>query len=139
MRKCKAIYRILSPWLKVANNMKSIPQFFWIALSVAFLLAAGAVAYYFIDFLPNKETTKIQTQTQNQVIQDVQKRTEKQIREDCEKEGFDRAKNKLQSLIDSGLATGYQKTEYEKALKQGLALKEDIEYYRKLCLENEGL
>lgn len=115
-------------------------------MSASLLIVSLSVAYYLVIYIPKlnalklqKEETKAEQQKQIEDAVQLQKKTEPQIREECDTEGHNSAKEKLQKLIDSGLLTPAQKTTYEKALAQGLALKEDIEYYRKLCLEKNGL
>lgn len=116
------------------------------AISASLLIVSLSIAYYLVIYIPKlnamklqkEEAQAVQVKQKEEAVQ-IEKKTEPQIREDCETEGQDKAKEKLQKLIDAGLVTGSKKTEYENAMAQGLALKEDIEYYRKLCLENNGL
>jgi hypothetical protein len=116
-------------------NKHKVPVFFWTALSIALLVMALSVGYYFVSFLPSKEESKVQVET----VQEDKEKSEVQIRQDCRDEARQKAQDKLRKLIEAGLLSQSQKLEVQKALDQDLARKEDIDYYFDLCLEINGL
>ncbi len=116
-------------------NKNKVPPFFWLALSIAFLVVAGSISYYFVSFLPSKENSK----TQVEVEQENKEKSDVQIRQECRDGALQKAQDKLRKLIEAGLLSQTQEAQYQQALGQGLARKEDIDYYFNLCLEINSL
>lgn len=116
------------------KSLKS-PIIFWLILSLAFLIASLSISYYFVIFLPSKQNSVVQIQ-QNRV-----KTTEDEMkaRQGCNSEARQKAKENLEKLIASGLLSDSEVDQFKKALANGLAKKEDIDYYFNQCLTVHGL
>lgn len=112
-----------------------IPIFFWAIPAVSLLVVAGSIAYYFMWFLPSKEKTAYQIQQTQKENVEIELKT----RQNCQDESRQKAKEKLEKLIDAGLLSQSEIDESKKALDKGLAKKADVDYYFNQCLEVHGL
>lgn len=122
---------------RIMIRKKGIPSFFWISLSVSLLIISGAFTYYFVYHLPKIKHTQLELEKIWSEAESEQNR--QQTFQDCAKEAREKAESRRDTMIESGILSSQELSEYIKAKEVGLTLKKDYDSYFDRCLKKYGI